>query len=186
MATATAKGGFDFRSVPPLKEFQFRVNRFADGISDFRTMFSALGELFKREMGEQFETEGSASGSGWKELTLPYATWKQAHYPGRKIGVLTGALRTSMTGGGGYSEQITKTEASWGMSASSLAKPYGKYFAKIRPVIRMTSKWGRDWQKVTHTWLVAEERSAFGSGGSGVAGSVRAGGGGVGNVRGVL
>jgi hypothetical protein len=183
MPSASAHDGFDFRSDPPLKEFQFRVNRFADEISDFHGLFSSLGELFKREMVEQFETQGVISGGEWKELTAPYKKWKQEHYPGRKIGVLTGALRSSMTGGGGWSEKIGQNEASWGMSDSSLARPYGKYFAAKRPVIRMTTSWGRDWQKVTHTWLVAEARAAFGSGG--VPGAVRAGGPG-GNVNGVL
>ncbi len=36
----------------------------------------------------------------------------------------------------------------------------------------MTARWGRQYQKVTHTWLVAEA-----SGSLGLAGVVRAGGG---------
>ena len=90
--------------------------------------------------------------------------------------MLTGALLSSMTGGGGYSEHITKTSGDFGMSGSSKAAPYGQYFDYVRKVIRLTPKHGRDYQKVAHTWLVAEERAAFGNGGSGVAGSVRMGG----------
>ena len=185
MATVDDKG-FDFRTDPPLKEFQFRIDRFMEGISDFTTLWSALAELFKREMGEQFETEGQAGSGRWTALTPAYAAWKQANYPKQKIGHLTGALLSSMTGGGGYSQTISKTSASFGMSDSSLAEPYAKHFAKLRPVIVATPKRGRNWQKVTHTWLVAEERGSMGIGGAGVAGSVRAGGGGVGKMTSAL
>ena len=167
---------FDLRTDPPMKEFQFRVNRFAKGIEDWSPVLRAFGELFKRQMVEQFETTGAASGSEWAQLSPAYAVWKQAHYSGHKIGVLTGAMRSSMTGGGGYSEHFTRTVGDYGMSTSSLAAGYGKYFAGKRPVIRMTPRWGTQYQKVTHQWLVAEERNSMGIGGSGVAGAVRLGG----------
>jgi hypothetical protein len=179
MATAPpGKSGitFDLRMDPPIKELNFKITRFTEGVTDFRGLWSALAELFKREMGEQFETEGSISGGRWAPLTEPYKKWKQEHYPGRKIGVLTGALRSSMTGGGGWSQTITKRAASFGMSSSSQARPYASAFDERRKVIRITSRQGRDWQKVTHTWLVAEQRNAFGTGGSGLAGVVRGGG----------
>ena len=179
MAGATpGKGGidFDFRIDPPIKELHFRIRRFTEGVSDMRGLFSALAELFKREMGEQFETEGGVSGGRWAPLTEPYKKWKQANYPGRKIGVLTGALRSSMTGGGGYSERIGKRQATFGMSSSSQARSYAPFFDERRKVIRLTPQQGRDWQKVTHAWLVAEQRGAFGSGGSALAGVVRGGG----------
>ncbi len=167
---------FDFRVDPPLKEFNFRVSRFTKGISDWSGMFQAASELFKRQMGEQFETEGRAGGKAWAKNEPAYAAWKAEHGFGRKVGVLTGKLRASMTGGGGYSEHITKTRADFGMSTSSEAAPYGEFFDYVRKVIRLQARHGRQYQKVVHTWLVAEERAAFGSGGSGVASSVRAGG----------
>jgi len=110
------------------------------------------------------------------EMRAEWAAWKAAHNFGRKIGVYKGDLRSSMTGGGGYSEHITKTKGDYGMSSSSKAAPYGAHFAAKRPVVRLQAKHGREYQKVTHTWLVAEERGAFGSGGAGVAEAVRLGG----------
>ena len=188
MASVTpGQGGkavFDFRVDPPIKELEFRVSRFADGIKDFTTLFTALAELFKREMVETFETEGERGGGRWTPLTDSYATWKQAHYPGRKIGVLTGALRSSMTGGGGWSQTIGKSSANFGMSPSSPAAKYGPFFDERRKVIRITPAMGRDWQKVTHTWLVGRIRTL--SEGGSVAGAVRAGGGGVGSSTGLV
>ena len=168
---------FDLRTDPPLKEFQYRVNRFTKGIEDWGGALRAYGELFKRQMGEQFETEGRASGATWARNEPAYAAWKALKFHSHKVGVLTGALRSSMTGGGGYSETITKTSGSYGMSGSSKAKPYGGYFAYVRPVLRMPAKWGTQYQKLTHSWLVAEERSSMGIGGSSLAGVVRSGGG---------
>jgi len=166
---------FDFRTEPPMKEFQFRVSRFTEGISDWTTALSACGQLFQRHMGMQFETEGEASGEGWDELSPAYKEWKDANFPGEPIGVLYGYLRSSMTGGGGYSENIGKTSADYGMSPTSLAIEYGADFAEDRPVIRMTPEWGREYQKVMHQWLIAEERNTM-SGGAGVGEAVRLGG----------
>lgn len=176
---------FDLRMEPPLKEFNFRVSRFTDGISDWSGVLKAFGELFRRQMGEQFETEGKSGGQPWAKNEPAYALWKatKSRNRSRKVGVLTGALRASMTGGGGYSERVTKTRGEFGMSTSSQAAPYAPYFDYVRKVIRLTARHGRAYQKVAHTWLVAEERAAFGSGGSGVAGAVRLGGGGVGSSQ---
>ena len=168
---------FDLRIDPPLQQFNYIIDRFTEGVTDMRTLFSALAEQFKRDMGEQFETEGKITGERWTKLTKPYKTWKQAHYPGQKIGHLTGALRSSMTGGGGWSQQIGKRGATFGMSSYSNARPYASAFDKRRKVIRQTAKQGTDWHNIVHAWLVAEQRNL--SGGSGIAAAVRGGGGGV-------
>lgn len=179
MATVTRQRAgvtFDLRSDPPLKEFEYRVSRFTKGITDWRGAFHAMAELFKRQMVEQFETQGSASGRRWPDVKPAYATWKMQVYHTRKVGVRTRALLRSMTGGGGYSDVIRETSASFGMSSSSKARPYGAHFSARRPVIRMTARWGRQYQKVTHAWLNAEMRGAMGIGGSTMPDVVRGGG----------
>ena len=175
---------FDLRTIPPLKEFQFRVSRFTKGIEDWSPALRGYGELFKRQMGEQFATAGAISGRSWATTEKAYTDWKWAKFHTRMVGVRTRALLSSMTGGGGYSEIITKTAGSYGMSTSSEAAPYGQFFSETRPVIRMTPLWGRQYQRVTHQWLVAEMRSSMGIGGAGLAGVVKAGGG-FGNLKNV-
>ena len=170
---------FDLRTDPPMKEFQFRVSRFTKGISDWSPVLRAFGDLFKGQMALQFETEGQASGKQWARNEPSYALWKATKFGGRKVGVLTGALRSAMTGGGGYSEHITTTTGDYGMSDSSKAAPYGQYFDYVRPVVRMTAKWGTEYQKATHAWLVAEERGSMGIGGAGIGEGIRLGGGGI-------
>lgn len=170
---------FDFRVDPPLKSYQFRLSRFTNGISDWRGCWPAIGELFKRQMVEQFVSEGKATGSRWASLSPAYKAWKDAHYPGRPIGVRTGKLEMAMTGGGGWAEHHDKDSAWFGMSDNAEAAPYGPHFAKRRPVVRAVGKHGREYQKVMHAWLVAERGKAMGqnvTGGDSLAGMVRSGG----------
>lgn len=179
MATVSRQSAgvtFDLRTDPPLKEFQFQIDRFEKGISDWSPALRVCGELFKRQMGEQFATAGAASGKPWKANQKVYSDWKFARYGTRMVGVRTRALMSSMTGGGGYSEHITKTAGDFGMSSSSKALPYGAEFSKIRTVIRVTPRWGTQHQEAMHAWLVHEERYAMGSGSGSVAESVRLGG----------
>lgn len=165
-AAAPGKGVvFGFGFEPPLKQFNFEINRFADGITDFSTLFGVFSEMFQAEMRSVFETEGSASGPHWVPLTPAYEKRKEWAHPGMPIGVASGALREGMTGGGGYSEHITHDMAEFGLSTGAEAAKYGKYFAKRRPVVRMKEAWGREWQKAAHEWLVSEARSTFSGGG---------------------
>ena len=155
---------FDIRSIPPLKEFQFNIERYAKGISDWVPLFRRFGPLFKAQMVEQFETEGAMSGAKWPKLSdnpegAGYATWKESKYPGNPIGVLTGAMRRAMIGGPGYSELILPTSASFGMSEASPAIAYARFFndgtpnMPARPVIRVTPRWGSQFQRLTSLWL---------------------------------
>ena len=155
MATA-GKDGFDFRTDPPLIEFEFRLSRFTDGISDWGGMFERIGHVFIKQQKRHFATEGAAGSGRWTKLTKKYAAWKQAHYPGQKIGHLTGALRASMTGGSGYSQTIGKTSASFGMDSSSKAEPYGAYFSALRPVIVATAYRGQEIQQSAVAWVREE------------------------------
>lgn len=153
MAAPTTR--FDLSFLPPLKEFHFAVDRFAEDIEDFGDLFRTWAGLFQKEMGEQFETQGAASGDPWDDLTPDYKRRKEDLvgfvYP---IGVLHGFLRATMTGNQGWYESINKRSAAFGMGENSRAAKYGPHFAERRPVIRMTPGWGRDWQKSAHGWLV--------------------------------
>ena len=158
----TGRGGptFDFRTIPPLKEFQFKLTRFTAGISDFTPMFERIGHAFVKQQKKHFQSEGGPQ--RWAPLSDEYAAWKARKFPGRKIGVLTGALRASQTGGAGYSQDIGKTKASFGMADSSKAAPYAKYFAggtkhmPARPVIVATAFRGERFRKTAVAWVREE------------------------------
>ena len=59
-----------------------------------KVVLRALDTKYRSLMRRQFATQGAAGESGlWAPLKEPYRTWKQKHYPGRKILVRTGAMR---------------------------------------------------------------------------------------------
>lgn len=147
-----------FTTDPPLHEFSWQVDRFADEIADLKPLMGLFGDVFRSHMTQQFATEGRHGSGGWDALSPAYEQWKREHYPGRPIGVLTGALRSAMTGGSGYSERISETDASFGMDASSAATSYGKHFDARRPVIRIPQSAVGDWRKACQEWLVAATR----------------------------
>ena len=166
MAELTPTLRFDFS--PPLQEFHVALSRFGSGISDFRDLWPVLGNLFKQEMAAQFATEGVAGGERWAPLSDDYKTWKDAHYPGRTIGVLTGALAQSMTGGPGYTEILSPMAAEFGMSDSSPAAEYGSYFdggtdkMPARPVLAGLDRpdYGRAWAIAAAAWVRGEAHHA--------------------------
>lgn len=174
MAGVTRSGSgvtFDFRTDPPLKEFQFKLSRFTEGLSDFTPMFERIGGVFRQQEKKQFQSEGALGSGRWAKLSdnpagAGYASWKKRHYPGRKIGVLTGALASSMTGGRGYSQKVSKTSASFGMDPGSAAVHYGRYFSEgtekmpARPLIVATSLRGKQLQKTATTWVREEAHHA--------------------------
>jgi phage gpG-like protein len=163
---------FDLRTDPPLKEFEFKLSRFSKGISDFSPMFERIGGVFRQQMKKQFQSEGALGSGRWAKLSdgkdgVPgYATWKARHFPGAKIGHLTGALEKSMTGGSGYSQDIRPREASFGMDTSSKAVSYGKYFAggtdkmPARPVIVATALRGTQLRRTVDIWVRDEAHHA--------------------------
>ena len=164
--SGTRGATFDLRTDPPLKEFEFRLSRFADGITDFTEMWQYVGGAFRTMMKEQFKSEGALGSGRWTKLSDDYRTWKERHYPGQKIGHLSGALRASMTGGAGYSEHRTPRAASFGMDLSSKAIAYGHYFSEgtekmpARPVIVATKLRGTALRKATEAWVRSEAHHA--------------------------
>ncbi len=167
---------FTFETDPPLKNLGFELGRFATEISDWSRLLRAYSPLFQRHMAEAFETEGAATGGRWAAVDPKYAERKKATGHGTKIGVYSGALRSAMTGGGGFSETITKTSGSYGMSSSSKALPYGKRFAALRPVVRISRRQVKEYAELTKQWTFFEARKA-GIGGASLAGAIRLGGG---------
>lgn len=147
---------FSFETYPPIEGMVFALGKAADNVHDTQSLLEGFGQIFTGLMQKQFASEGSLAG-GWAALSEPYATWKAATHPGAPIGVLSGALRSAMTGGAGYTERIGSEEASYGLGGGP-ASVYGKYFSgggrgPARPVI----KWGtgevRQFQKYAHEWL---------------------------------
>ena len=73
------------------------IARFTEGIADYRPIWSVIEADFYAQVARQFQSEGTAGGEGWKELSKDYGEWKEAHFPGKPILQRTGDLIDSLT-----------------------------------------------------------------------------------------
>jgi hypothetical protein len=167
---------FTFTTDPPIKNLGYELGRYAKGIDDWSGLLKTFSPLYQRHMAEQFETEGAATGSRWASVDSAYAERKKATGHGSKIGVYSGALRSSQTGGAGFSAEITRHGGSFGMSATSKATSYGKYFAAKRPVVRISKRQIKEYLDLTKQWTITQAREA-GIGNASLAAAIPLGGG---------
>lgn len=73
--------------------------------------------VLEAETAKQFDAEGAGPQSGsWAPLSVSYKAWKDAHYPGQPINVLTGKLRAALTqsGAAGALRAITGNSLNYG------------------------------------------------------------------------
>ena len=125
-----------------------RVNKVSDQMKDLRPAFIKIGEDFRKTEIKVFQGQGAyGSRSAWKQLTPKYKQWKSAHYPGKPILQMTGALKNSLTTKGpGNIEIITKNSITLG-SDDPKFKWHQKGTRKMaaRPPITYTKYQGTKW-----------------------------------------
>lgn len=82
-----------------------------------------LVPLLESETARQFDAQGAGPVAGsWAPLSVEYAKWKEAHYPGRPILVLTGKLRDALTNSSSPNAQ--RDVANGGLAFGTRAIPY--------------------------------------------------------------
>lgn len=75
-----------------------RIDRFVNQVKDWRIVWEDVEDEFWNIEKDQFDTQGHG---GWEPLSPRYAAWKAVHYPGQPLLVLSGELRSAVTGGAG-------------------------------------------------------------------------------------
>lgn len=84
--------------VPGARDLSVMLSRYRDGITDFTPFWNDyFVPTWYSLMARQYSSEGGITGAQWAPLTAKYAAWKQRHFPGQPVGVLTGAARASLT-----------------------------------------------------------------------------------------
>lgn len=106
-------------NVAGVQEFKAGIERFSEGISDLTPAWEDIRDYFWEVEAGQFDAEGGGDSGPWAPLSPTYAAWKAVHY-GTPILELTGALRESLTGGGGSEVEISPMRLRVGS-----AVPYG-------------------------------------------------------------
>lgn len=94
-------GGFPVKltvALPGQPALSVALSRYTDFLSNF-TVFWAdyFVPLWYAYMVFQYTSSGGDTGAPWAPLTASYAAWKEKHFPGQPIGVLTGATRDALT-----------------------------------------------------------------------------------------
>jgi len=112
-------------ALPGQAEYIRAISRFADEIEDWKPFWDDwFRDAWVRHVQVHYETQGRSTGDTWKPLSEAYGTWKQKHWPGLPVGVLSGALRESLT----FPDD---TNAIWESKKDSLevgtAVPYAMY-----------------------------------------------------------
>ena len=90
---------FVFRvQMPGQAAYARAIQRFADQIEDWQPFWETYFKpAWYRHITAHYETQGRATGTQWAPLSVRYAMWKQKHWPGLPVGVLSGATRESLT-----------------------------------------------------------------------------------------
>lgn len=93
--------------------------------SDWRGAWPAVAARLRRQIREDFDSEGAGGRSGkWARLSKRYRRWKERHYPGRKILELTYRLRDSLTAAS-HPDAVEIRDAAFLFFGSSV--PYAGY-----------------------------------------------------------
>lgn len=137
-------------------------SRFAESIKDLRPAFREIERSFREIERRQFQSEGSYGSGGWARLSPAYAEWKEAHFPGKPILQLTGALMGSLVGK--TSKSVIEMEKL--SLAIGTRLEYAIYHQKgtprmpARPIIKLTGEDKRQWTKILHRFLVNQAKKA--------------------------
>lgn len=136
------------------------IERFTEGIQDFRPAFEEMRLDFFQIEAEQFSTQGGRSGHPWAALSPDYAAWKAKHYPGMPILQLSGLLLSQLTGVG-----LQVDMQPMYMHLKPMA-PYGKYHQTgttrmpARQPVVMTEDDKSRWVKMLHRYVYNKAKEA--------------------------
>ncbi len=78
------------------KQFSRAFDDLGKSVGDLREPFDKIGKDLRLNMRNQFKTEGSHRGTGWRKLAPGYAKRKRKTHPGKPILERTGKMRSAL------------------------------------------------------------------------------------------
>lgn len=106
-------------SEPTLARFTTAMERAGAELADVgKHVLPKLLPVLEVETGKQFDAEGAGPQAGsWAPLSVSYAKWKAAHFPGKPILERSGKLKAALTGPGANARRdVTGNELNFGTS----------------------------------------------------------------------
>lgn len=150
--------------MPGLPATAFALQRFGEDLSDFTEFWQ---EYFLpnwyRTSTTHFETQGASSGAQWPPLSAAYADWKQKHWPGLPILVLSGALRDSLTqqNDSNAVADMTPTQLSMGTRVTyARFHQTGTKYMPARPPLRVSREFFMLTAKLMHEFAVKKAKDS--------------------------
>jgi phage gpG-like protein len=131
------------------------IARMQGRAEDLRPALDAIAKVVASANQANFDSEGAAGAFGrWAPLSPGYRSWKEKHYPGRPILVLTGDLRDALTSTPMQIQYASAHELVMGTSI-----PYGAYHQTGTPrmprraPVALTEQVKRDMVKVAQRYI---------------------------------
>lgn len=134
----------DFREVDELGKTLRKVQDLA---TDLSPGFEAVHADLQDRQEKLFRLQGTPK--RWAPLNPRYRKWKQRHFPGRKIGELTGGLQAS------FVARTTQSVVKIGKQAATLGTraPHAHLFDEKRPLLQITPYMRRAWAEIVGEYL---------------------------------
>jgi len=142
-------------------------------LRDLSQPLGDIADLLVKAVGEQFQTEGSHGlGSRWTALNTEYDTWKDEHYPGRPMLVLSGAMRQAYLVEG--TRELDEQHLVWGVTDQvdpdgeriaprATGHQTGRGVVPQRKIIALNTMDRREWDRAFVEWLNYLRRSIIGA-----------------------
>lgn len=156
-------------SEPTLARLTTALERAGAELADVgKHILPKLLPVLEVETGKQFDAQGAGPIAGsWAPLSVSYAKWKQAHFPGQPTLVRTGALRAALTGpGAGARRDVSGDTLSFG----TVGIPYASFHqtGTGRMPARPEFDYGPDFEASMQAAVAAGVREAVRAGSDGL------------------
>ncbi|MBL8909869.1 MAG: phage virion morphogenesis protein [Archangium sp.] len=155
---------------PGLRRFRVACERAGAEVANVEQhVLPKLVPVLERATGQQFDARGAGPDAGsWAPLSISYAKWKAAHYPGKPLLERTGALREGLTQSGSANARrdIGSNELTFGTRSVPYASAHqtGTERMPARPLF----DFGPDFEKALELALTEGVREAVRAGSDGL------------------
>ena len=151
-----------------LRRFSAAVERAGAELANVgKHVLPKLIPLMESSVAKQFDARGRGNSGSWAPLSVAYAKWKQANYPGKPLLERSGALRAGLTQSGPNARRdVTGNELTFG----TVGVPWASYHqtGTAKMPARAVFDFADDFERGLQSAIAAGVREAVREGSNGV------------------